>query len=222
MSKHPIPRFTLFTLLLIFFVAGAAQAQPGVFQPPANRRIVALTFDDGPRASSTPRILEILAREKVKATFFVVGRKAAELPFLIRREHREGHYVENHSYYHNNLTKLSRENKLLEWRLCNDIVEGLTGHRPTFGRPPGGQMDDEVIRSANRAGLTVALWTLNTSDYTGRPASEILETVKQQLRPGTIVLLHDALPNTIEALPGIIRLIRSRGYDIVPLEEMGS
>lgn len=213
---------TLVTLLLVFMLAGAAQAQPGIFQPPANRPIVALTFDDGPRASSTPRILEILSREKVRATFFVVGRKAAELPVLVRREHAEGHYVENHSYYHNNLTKLSWEKKLLEWRLCNDIIEGLTGRRPIFARPPGGCIDDSVIRSANEAGLTVALWTLNTSDYTGRPASEILDTVKKGLRPGTVLLLHDALPNTIEALPEIIRLIRSKGYDIVPLEEMGS
>ena len=78
-----------------------------------------------------------------------------------------------------------------------------------------------VIDSAREAGLSLALWDINTADYSGRPAPEILKTVSDELRPVAVILLHDALPNTAEALPGIIRFIRSKGYRIIPLEEMG-
>lgn len=213
----PLPLIALFFLFSL-----PAAGSTGIFRPRTDLPVVALTFDDGPRASSTPRLLEILEREGVQATFFVVGRKAAELPFLVKREKEAGHYVENHSYYHNNLTRLSRDHQLLEWRLCSDVVEKITGRRPSLGRPPGGQWDNGVIDSAREAGLTLALWDINTSDYSGRPAGEILQAVADGLRPGAVILLHDALPNTAEALPHIIRLIRSQGYRIIPLEEMGS
>ncbi len=222
MSKwHALVR----ALLLCLYITGVplpGHAGEALFLARTDLAVVALTFDDGPRLSSTPKLLEILKREKVRATFFVVGRKAAEFPFLVQREHAAGHYVENHSYYHNDLTRLSRKNQLMEWKLCSDVVEKITGRRPLLGRPPGGRINESVIQSAREAGLTLALWTINTSDYSGRPAHEILATVRRKLQPGAVVLLHDALPNTVEALPGLIRLIRSMGYRIIPLEEMGS
>jgi peptidoglycan/xylan/chitin deacetylase (PgdA/CDA1 family) len=107
----------------------------------------------------------------------------------------------------------------LEWKLCNDTVEGLTGKKPRFARPPGGQYNGEVIRAARRSGLRTALWTVNTADYTGKTAQQIIRRIGRNLRCGAVILLHDGPPETVEALPEIIDFIRKKGYRLVSLDE---
>ncbi len=207
-------------VLALIFLSTLSPAWGRTFSRiPTSEPLVALTFDDGPHPDVTDRILDILRKEEVKATFFVVGRMAAKHPDLVRRIAQEGHTVANHTFYHNNLTTLPPENMELEWKLCNDTVEGLTGERPRFARPPGGQYNGEVLRAAKRSGLTMAFWTVNTADYTGKTPAQILRRIERNLRCGAVILLHDGPPETAEALPEIIDFIRRKGYRLVSLDE---
>lgn len=218
----PITRPSLAVLppALLLLVLLLAPLEAATFSRiPTADPLVALTFDDGPHPGITERLLDILKAENVKATFFVVGRMAAKHPDLVRRIAREGHTVANHTFYHNNLTTLPPENMDLEWRLCNDTIEGITGRRPRFARPPGGQYDREVLRAAQRSGLKTALWTVNTADYTGKTTQQIIGRIGRNLRCGAVILLHDGPPETVEALPEIIDFIRRKGYRLVSLDE---
>lgn len=212
------PRLALTTLLLtLSFVLPAWGAT--FSRIPTADPIVALTFDDGPHQGVTEQILDVLREKEVKATFFVVGRMAAQSPDLLRRMADEGHTVANHSFYHNNLTTLPPENMELEWRLCTDAIEGITGQRPRFARPPGGQYNGEVLRATRACGLRMALWTINTADYTGKTPEQILRRIRRNLRCGAVILLHDGPVETVAALPEIIDYIRQRGYRLVSLDE---
>jgi peptidoglycan/xylan/chitin deacetylase (PgdA/CDA1 family) len=214
LSLAVLPRALLLLLLLLAPLEAATFSRIPTADP-----LVALTFDDGPHPGITEKLLDILKAKDVKATFFVVGRMAAKHPDLVRRIAQEGHTVANHTFYHNNLTTLPPENMDLEWKLCNDTVEGLTGKKPRFARPPGGQYNGEVIRAARRSGLRTALWTVNTADYTGKTAQQIIRRIGRNLRCGAVILLHDGPPETVEALPEIIDFIRKKGYRLVSLDE---
>lgn len=220
--KHPLlNRLALPSLILSLSLSLSLPAWGAVFSRiPTADPLVALTFDDGPHPGVTERILDLLREKEVKATFFVVGRMAVKSPDLVKRMADEGHTVANHTFYHNNLTTLPPENMELEWKLCNDAIEGITGRRPRFGRPPGGQYNGEVLRATKRSGLTTALWTINTADYTGKTPQQILRRIERNLRCGAVILLHDGPLETVEALPEIIDFIRRKGYRLVSLDEV--
>lgn len=187
---------------------------------PGRGKIVALTIDDGPHAGYTERLLEILRREKVKATFFLVGRMAATAPDLVRQEAAEGHTLGNHSHYHNNLLSLPPEGVVTEWRMCNYTVRAITGEFPRFCRPPGGNYDASVISAAEAEGLTTVLWTANAADCTGLESRDIVQKVLKQISPGGIILMHDGVEATVQALPVLIAALKKRGYGFVTLDEV--
>lgn len=189
-------------------------------RPPA----VALTFDDGPWPNSTGRILSILKRMHVKATFFVVGYLAKRYPQLVRREIRAGMTVANHSWSHPNspefkrlrphriATEMSRTNRLLRRRF---------GVKAELFRAPGGSYDGEVIQTARRLGLRLVQWDVDPSDWSSSATREsIVRRVLSRVRPGSIVLLHDGGGDqsvTVAALPEIIRGIRKMGLRLVTI-----
>jgi delta-lactam-biosynthetic de-N-acetylase len=184
-------------------------------------RTVALTFDDGPEAGFSDRILDILKRYDVKASFFVVGRFAAVEPDCIRRMIAEGHIVANHSHYHNNITKLPPENAHLEWDMCQETIRTITGTYPVFCRPPGGQYNEFVLELAAKRGLVPVFWTVNPGDYRAKDsAPELARKVVGQIHPGAIVLLHIGVQPTVEALPAIIEGIRKKGYSFVTVDQL--
>ena len=184
-------------------------------------KTVALTFDDGPQAGYTDRILDILKRYNVKSSFFVVGSLAASESELIRRTVAEGHLVANHSQYHNNLTKLPPENVHIEWDMCQDTIRAITGSYPVYCRPPGGQYNAHVLELAAKRGLVSVFWTVNPGDYGAKDSAEDLaRKVVRQIHPGAIVLLHIGVAPTVEALPAIIEGIRNRGYSFVTVDQL--
>ncbi len=183
-------------------------------------RAVALTFDDGPHPRFTPQLLALLAQYHIKATFFVVGKQAERFPELVRAEVAAGHIIGNHTYHHIKLTHLSPTQVRAEWLACDDVVQAATGKRPTLCRPPGGDYNDAVITAAMNCNLTTVLWTDDPSDY-ARPgtiviARRTLDTVKN----GAIILLHDGVQQTVDALPHIIDNLRRRGFSFETVDEM--
>ena len=215
--KRKIAGWLLFLCLLT--AASDVYAQPLLER--GKGRTVAITFDDGPRPGYVESILKILREKGVRATFFVVGRYAAEHPGLIRAMAADGHVVAYHTFYHNNLTALPRENVYREWRLCSEAIESILGRKPRFARPPGGQYNSFVVDQAAEEGLRVVLWTNNPGDYSDTlRGGELTRKVLVRAAPGEILLLHVGVFSTIEALPGIIDGYREKGFTFVTVEEI--
>lgn len=183
-------------------------------------KAVALTFDDGPHPDFTPKLLAILAKYNVKATFFVIGHMAEAHPELIKAEYQAGHCIANHTYHHVNLTKIPEDEVRTEWQACNDVVQSILGLRMKFCRPPGGDYDRSVITAARDVGLTTVLWTDDPGDYAS-PGSNVIEArTLRRIGNGAIILLHDGVQQTVDVLPQIIEHVKSRGFAFQTVEQM--
>jgi peptidoglycan/xylan/chitin deacetylase (PgdA/CDA1 family) len=196
-------------LRFIYFIHGNTQ-----------KREIALTFDDGPHPIFTPKILAILKRYNVKATFFVVGEMAEKYPELIRAEVADGHILGDHTYSHINLTKIPQELVATEIDACGDVLENITGVRPNLFRPPGGDYNDKVALTAETLKYIMVLWTDNAGDWCSPGKLEIEDKVFPNLSNGGIILMHDGIAQTDSILPKIILGIQKRGFKFVTLQEM--
>lgn len=167
-----------------------------VVKGPRGARGVALTFDDGPHPTWTPRVLEILAARGAKATFFLVARKAEAHPELVRAILDAGHAVGLHSYAHDRLFSLRGRRRVNE-DLSRGIatLEKLTGSRPTLFRPPIGHTNPIIARAADALDLTIVGWTVSGHDGVAfARAADVVARVRRELRDRAIVALHDS-PN---------------------------
>ncbi|MCM2389317.1 polysaccharide deacetylase family protein [Streptomyces albipurpureus] len=191
----------LATLMSAFALApGAAQADSG------NRcsgGYVAITFDDGPTAS-TPAYLQALRDAgRVRATWFVTGTLASAQPDGTRRIAAEGHEIGNHSYTHPNLVALDAPTAFAELRDTSRVVRAQTGRAPKLFRPPFGSTDARTRQDAARLGMTEVIWTADTVDWSGIPTDTIVANALT-VQAGGIILLHDGLPATLAAIPKIV------------------
>lgn len=182
---------------------------------------VALTFDDGPWPGATRRILAILHRFDVRATFFMVGTQVVANPNIVRNVVAAGHEIADHSYDHpDSFADLADEQVVSEIGDASAALADL-GVSPTSFRPPGGSYDDAVVASARSQGMRTVLWDVDPRDWvSGVPAKVIVSRVLRGVRPGSIVLLHDGggdARHTIKALPDLIRALRQRGYTFVTI-----
>ena len=173
-----------------------------------SRPVVALTFDDGPSSRYTPSILSILDRLHASATFFEEGRHVARHEALMRRILASGDEIGNHSYHH------PLDPGYRELAVTNRLIRAATGFRPCLFRPPYGVLDGRVEAAAHRAHLTTVLWDVDSRDNKHPGAAAIRSEVLGLTQPGSIVLMHDGgrHPQTVAALPGVIRGLRARGF----------
>jgi peptidoglycan/xylan/chitin deacetylase (PgdA/CDA1 family) len=212
-------------VMLVALVAALTPAIPAAAVTACSRGTIALTFDDGPHATYTPKILDVLRGRRALATFFVLGSRVERNPAIARRLHAEGHRVANHTWNHENLPRLSssaiRDTLLRTNRRLRS--EGIP--TPTLMRPPYGATNARVRAVASDLGLSQVLWTVDPQDWrTGRSSSTITRDVLGALRDGSIVLLHDGVGNsgaTATALPAIIDGARTQGYCIGTLGSTG-
>lgn len=184
-------------------------------------REVALSFDDGPWPRTTERILRILRRYHVHATFFMVGSEAERYPGLVRKVRAAGHEIGNHSWDHpETLEALHGPARASEMSKTSALL-GRGTWSPTLFRPPGGWYDDEVVQEARRQGMRVVTWSVDPADWhSGMTPKQVAHSVLSDVQPGSIVLLHDGggdAGHTIAALPRIIEGIRGRGLRLVTI-----
>ncbi|MCS7273742.1 MAG: polysaccharide deacetylase family protein [Fimbriimonadales bacterium] len=181
--------------------------------------IIALTFDDGPDPATTPRVLEILRKEGVRATFFVVGIKLKRYPELARQIVREGHALGCHSYDHQRQTDLTEEQVWRQIRDCQVLAQRAKVRFVAF-RPPYLAENEAVRRAAARWRLPVVMAT--TLGEPGQPqrSNRWVYRYARRAQNGCILLLHDTYPHTVEALPELIRVLRERGFEFVTIPEM--
>jgi peptidoglycan-N-acetylglucosamine deacetylase len=187
---------------------------------------VALTFDDGPDPLDTPRLLDLLNKKGVKATFFVVGKRADQHPEIVRRAWAEGHLVENHTWTHNNLFCF-----LLPGRLRTEIERGtesiyrICGYRPRYFRSPVGLRHPLLRPFLKQAGLEYVSWSFRTRDTLTRNSTILAQRILDRVAGGDIILLHDHLPRGAQAmlaiLPQVIDGLRDRGFQFVLVGHRG-
>jgi peptidoglycan/xylan/chitin deacetylase (PgdA/CDA1 family)/outer membrane lipoprotein-sorting protein len=180
---------------------------------------VALTFDDGPDPLATPLLLEILRRFGAHATFFVIGEHVVPYPYLIKQMVAEGQEVEDHTFHHPRLTTVDASVVREEIVAGSEVLEPLVGAARWF-RPPGGDYNVDVANAARASGMRLAMWTVNSGDWTSPPPKRLAARVLARAEPGAIILLHNGTLNTLRALPEIITGLQSRGYDLVTLSEL--
>ncbi|MFZ4506320.1 MAG: polysaccharide deacetylase family protein [Fimbriimonas sp.] len=184
------------------------------------KRLLALTFDDGPHPTFTPRLLKVLRDGGVKATFFVVGKMVERQPDLLKQIAADGHLVANHTFSHVTLTKVPFEEITTEYRACSDIVESVIGVRPRWCRPPGGDYDENVIEAATANGMTTVLWTADPGDFASPGEDVILQRTFSHLNNGGIILLHDGIEQTLSILPELFAYAQARGFTFVTVDEL--
>lgn len=191
-----------------------------VVHVPVKDNAVGLTIDDGPHPLVTSLFADILQRYGVHATFFVVGEKVEECPELLRRLVEGGHEIGNHTYSHPRLGQVKDVEALAEIR-AGALAIGRVSGRPTpLMRPPGGGLARDVLRAATAANSTVVLWTHNTNDWLRPSPEEIAANALRDLRPGSIILMHQGSMESVRALPLILEGARERGFRLCPVGEL--
>lgn len=188
---------------------------------PNDGKKVALTFDDGPNPIVTPKVLDILKENDIKATFFILGNQVHANSDLLSRILEEGHAIGNHSWSHPNFDNLSIEEAVKEIENTQSALENTIGYRPSLFRPPYGALDNDKLNQINQLNMAVVNWTVDTLDWSGISSEEIMKLVREQIHPGGIVLMHDSKRNnTIDALEKLIPELKAEGYSFVTVPEL--
>ena len=182
-------------------------------------KCVALTFDDGP-VPGTKQLLDLLKKEGVPATFFVVGEMAKAHPEILARMAKDGHVVGNHSWNHPQFTKLTADQIRSQIERTNKLIKQSTKVQPTLLRPPFGASNATVHGIERELGMAQVLWSVDPLDWKDRDAKAIADRVVKAVKPGSIVLSHDLYESTREAYKTIIPALRNKGYTFVTVPQL--
>lgn len=178
-----------------------------------SRPVIALTFDDGPDPAQTPRLLEILAARGIRATFYLIGANAARHSELATRTYEEGHELGNHTWTHRFLTTQTTKSIRRELKGTDEVLTQVLGSRPATMRPPYGAITPSLagwIRETFR--YRTVLWSLDAADWERPDAPTITSRIVSRVAPGQIVLLHDPVPETVDAMPEILDRLLEQGF----------
>ncbi len=190
-------------------------------QGDAGTKLAALTFDDGPHWSNTPKLLDVVSKTTIKLTFFVLGQHAKQHPDILRRQASEGHEIGNHSWSHPDLTMLGPAEVQDEIQRTDEIITQHAGIKSLLFRPPYGRTTD-ALRQLLRYnfGYATILWTVDSLDWRIRDATAIADRILRNIRSGSIVLLHDIHVVSIEAILAVSESLLSTGYELVTVSEL--
>jgi chitin deacetylase len=196
-----------------------------------SKKVIALTFDDGPNGDATLKVLDVLKKENIKATFFLVGDNVLYYPQVAKQIVADGNEVENHSMHHDRAMPFEPIHDITRNLLqANKIIASATGQSPLFFRPPFGVRTPWTLRAAKKAGLIVITWNDLAKDFANLSADAISSNVIKAAKPGGIITLHDGQrtthdanrDQTIKALPKIIDTLKSQGYIFVTVANLAS
>jgi peptidoglycan/xylan/chitin deacetylase (PgdA/CDA1 family) len=182
-----------------------------------SRPCIVLSFDDGPNAQTTPKILDVLEQAHINATFFVVGVHVGGNEALIRRMAAEGFEIGNHTWDHQDLTKLPPDQIEDELVRTQTAIAATGAAVPTLFRPPYGSIDPTI---STKIGLQTALWNIDPRDWQATDPGLLQQSIVAMARPGGIIDLHDTHQVTAEALTGAIQQLKQQGYQFVTVSDL--
>ena len=198
--------------------AGAkiSYSQVNITQP-----VLAMTFDDGPHPSLTPKLLDILKERNIKCTFFVIGKNAKMYPKIIQRMIAEGHEVANHTWTHCSLTSRSDAQIRSELQQSEDALVAAANYRPHLIRPPYGAINTRIKQFMfSEFGYSTIMWSVDPQDWRRPGVSVVTSRLVNGARPGSIMLAHDIHPPTIQAMPSMFDQLLAKGYQFVTVSQL--
>ena len=178
---------------------------------------VALTFDDGPDALCTARLLDGLKERQIPATFFIQGKCIEGQEDLILRMHQEGHLIGNHTFDHVKLTSVSDQDAVRQVIKTSNAIYEITGEYPTYIRPPFGEWRDDVDCHGE---MIPVLWSLDSRDWVLQDTDQVVSRVLESVEDGDIILLHDIFETSVDAALEIADTLLEEGYEFVTVEDM--
>jgi peptidoglycan-N-acetylglucosamine deacetylase len=224
--------------LIVLFIGSTSAAEANVYKRfkfektgqvfwdiKTKKKLVALTFDDGPDPIFTPQILDALAKYDAKATFFVIGAEAEKYPEMIRREANEGHEIANHTYRHHFRDHFQPNILKEELEKTSKVIERISGQTPSLYRPHSGYYNEMIVNTAVSNGYSVVLWSWHqdTKDWKRPGIRKITQNVVSDTKPGDIVIFHDAggdRKQTVKAVENILKILYQNGFECVTVSEL--
>jgi len=183
---------------------------------PRSGNAVCLTFDDGPDPEHTPRLLDVLREHGAKVTFFMIGREVEKYPHIVRRAIDEGHAVGGHSFTHGDPTRTTGRQLADEAERTEQLFEKVLGRRVSLFRPPHGKLTALKMWHLWKGGQSVVLWNVDPKDYMCSSPRELTDRLNtRDLAGGDVVLLHDNVRHTVDAMPEVLEGLRGRGLSFV-------
>jgi len=223
--------FTLGAVLFTLFFDQAVIVRRGtLYRVLSKEKVIALTFDDGPSPVWTPKILDVLKKAEVKATFFMLGEHVKRYSDVARRVAREGHEIGNHTYDHHVLIYYTSEELAKEILDAEKIIKDATGIKTKYFRPPKAWLTGKEKKQIKEMGYEVVLWSLNSKDWVTFDDRYIIKFILRHVRPGDIILFHDSggvfkleggnREETVRAVARLIEKLKERGYRFVTISEL--
>lgn len=236
MKVFVLNRKSLFFLSLCVTAAcavlfGAAAGLPQT-KPAASERLIpiycveteekkaAITFDAAWGADDTQQILEILKKYNARCTFFAVGDWVRKYPDSVKAFYAAGHKIANHSDLHKMYSKLSYKQIAEDVAACNEAIEKVIGEKPLLLRAPSGDYNNDTVKAAESLGMYTVQWSVDSLDWQGLSVEEIVARVTSAVESGSIVLFHNDVKNTPQALNKVLETLSKQGYQFVPAEEL--
>ena len=195
-------------------LAGDTEESPSV---QAGQKLIALTFDDGPRRSTTTRLLDGLAERGVNATFFLIGAQVEENQDVVRRMDEEGHQIGLHTYDHVRLTDLNRTDFNAQVEKSRALLKQVLGHNDFLLRPPYGMLDESVKAWA---GCPIILWSIDPEDWKDMNTEREVKLIVSEAQDGAIILMHDIFPESVDAALQVVDQLHSQGYLFCTVDEL--
>lgn len=198
-----------------------AGAKLSYSQVNVTQKVVAMTFDDGPHPSLTPKLLDILKARNIKCTFFVIGKNAQMYPNIIRRMIAEGHEVANHTWTHCSLPSRSDDQIRSELKQSEDALVAAANYRPHLIRPPYGAINARIKQFMfSEFGYSTIMWSVDPQDWRRPGVSVVTSRLVNGAHPGAIMLAHDIHPPTIQAMPAMFDQLLAKGYQFVTVSQL--
>ncbi len=196
------------------------ERQIPIYYVDTDKKVCAISFDAAWGNEQTDTLLKILDDYDVKATFFLVGEWVEKYPDDVKNIAEHGHEIGNHSSTHAHMSQLSKEQQLSEIEDCNTKVKDLTEKSPTLFRAPYGEYNNLLVENVKSEDMYCVQWNIDSLDWKNPSADDMVKRIKSKLCPGSIILMHNGAENTPEALPKILEMIKSSGYEIVLISDM--
>ena len=194
-----------------------AERDDGAPAAETGQKLIALTFDDGPRRSTTTALLDGLAQRGVNATFFLIGEQLVNNEDVVQRMDAEGHQIGIHTFDHVKLTGLSKTDFDAQVDKTRQCLLRILGHNDFLLRPPYGMTDQGVKK---HAGCPIILWSVDPEDWRDQNTARVVQQVVSQARDGSIILMHDIFPESVDAALQIVDQLHAQGYLFVTVDQL--
>ena len=213
----------VYSLLLFYgcYYVGSNFFIPVICSAQTNKKVVSLSFDDGPTSGNTLRILQILKDNNAEAAFFCIGRHVINNQAIFKQAYDEGHLIGNHTFSHHFWFDMFSAKKMLaDMRMMDKEVNNIIGKTPKLFRPPYGVTNPNLKKAIVRGNYIPVGWSMRSMDTVIKDEKRLLNKVTSKIKPGAIFLFHDTSDATVAVLPAVINQIQAKGYTIVRLDKM--